>query len=105
MRARVFSGDRCVGSVSVLGLRDEEWSEEERAELRCISEGRSSGLRQAILERDMIPKEGRVLQHRKRNVLDVIEGAAVGSRGRGCECLRVANDSDYSMQIRTTKMF
>lgn len=77
MRARIFSGDSCVEDVLVSGVgvegEVEVGSEEERVELWRISEERSGSLCRAILERDMIPKEERVPQHRKRNVLDAIE--------------------------------
>jgi len=60
----------------------EEWveGEEEKAELQRANEERSSSLRRAIVVRDMMPLEERVSEHRKRDVLDAIEEATVGSR-------------------------
>jgi len=84
MRARIFSGDSWVGEVLVSGVgveveAAEGRGEEERVELRRVNEERSSSLRRAIVVRDMVSLE-RIPGRRKRDVLDAIEGATVGSR-------------------------
>lgn len=101
MRARIFSGDSWVGGVLVSGVGVEEEEaegrgEEEKVELRRANEERSSSLRRAVVVRDMVSLEERISGHRKRDVLDAIEGATVGSRNPDrCKILRLAN-GDYS---------
>ena len=85
MRARIFSGDSLVAGVLVseVGVEEDEAErkdEEEKAELWPVNEERSSSSRRAIVVSDMVPLEERVSEHRKRDVLDAIEGVTVGSR-------------------------
>ena len=63
MRARIFSGDRWVGGVSVPGVGGEEGVEDE--EMRRTSEVRSNISRRAIVDRDMVTLKGRVYEHRE----------------------------------------
>lgn len=69
--------------VSRVGVEEEAAEgrdEEDKVELRRVNEERSSSLRRAIVVRDMVSLEERISGHRKRDVLDAIEGATVGSR-------------------------